>query len=539
MSSIKILYGGRDAFYPQPVPFVGLDTDTLYYGERWAQRENLTLNGQLTGCTFEAINQAYQNLLGSFSKSYQNLEMWQTEGSQSGRFFLKETVEINSIEIQDNNWIDVMPYTVSLSCYPSGYFSGVYGVLEPSDDWSFEEQSNATLAATHTISCRGLNTSAGVNNSLDNARLWAAGRTGIARFVAPIFISGVSQENFCLTQQTESIDRFNGTYSVTETYINDLARTGYGVIRYSTDIQSGDNLISLSLNGTAEGCGQNITGLRYAFNRLDKVAIALKEYQSVFNRTDLNPSPLTQSYDENPNDTTIGFSYTFNSDNSPNISFDYTVSLSTATNGVITASIQGVVRARTGSLQDRLNQCVAYANTVSLYNLTLPFYNGFDQSSSAPLNPVPISSGLGKNQSDGTVSLNATFTNQAKVSNILDMFNATISFQPSVYQVDAQPRLDGNGSYSVVNLRYANRAAISINGDATVSPLSTSAQGEAAIKEACYNLFVQYGRRSEATLDVSRITSLRNDGKVMSFSFTWSFNSPAKLGPSSLALLTV
>jgi len=536
---VKIVYNGADAFSPQPTPFIGVDDQTVYAGERWGVAEAVTLQGQLTGCSFSAIVDAQTTLLSRFNKSFQTLEIWQQTGSVSGLIYQKPFVEVQGISFPETKMFGVLPYTVNLTCYPSGLFSGVYGVLDPQDTWSFAEQQNATLDAVHTISCRGFNTSSADSNALTNARDWAFGRTGTTSMVSPIMISGVSSENFCLLTQAESIDRFNGTYSLTETYTNDLARSGYGTIRYAATIESGNNAITVNLNGSAEGCQRNITGLRAAFNRVDKLAIATQQYQSVFNRNDLNPFPRTQSFSEDPFTTRIDFSYTFDNDNLPEVSFDYTVSLSVGTNGFITASIQGTITAAGGDVSTKIPRCLTYASTINLYNLILPFYYPFDTSSSAALNPVAITQGKGINQSNGTVELNATYTNEAQKSAILDRFEYSLDFVPAIAQVDAQPKLDGLGQYSVTNLNYARRGSLSINGTAITSKTASAAAGESAVRAACQSLFGQYGSFSYVSLDRNVLTTSRLDDRVLSFDFSWSFGPNTIVGPTTVGSLAV
>lgn len=537
---IQIIYNGVDAFYPQPTPFIGLDETTIYTDEIWGRAEALSLNGQLTGCSFDAIVTAQNDLLNRFNKSFQTLAVWQNDGmGGSGLVFQKPLSEIQSIQFAQDRMFGVLPYTINLTCYPSGLFSGAYGVLNPEDTWSFQEQENATMAVTHTISCQPFNTSAGPSNALTNARNWAFGRTGINSTVYPIMISGVSPANFCLLTQAENIDRFNGTYSITENYTNDLARTGYGVIRYSTTLDSGNNSITVGLQGTAQGCGQNLTGIRYAFGRLDKTAIAIKQYQSAFNLTDLNPIPLTQTFNEDPLTATIDFSYLYDNSNLPPVSFDYTVDLNVGTNGLIGAAIQGTIRARGGDWATKLALCQAYATGVNLYNLVLPFYNGFDSSSSAPLNPVPLSNGQTNNYSESTVSLNATFDNKTKVSDVLDRFDYTVNIVPSLAQVDAKPVLNGLGTWSVVNLRFGSRATVAINGAAIVNSAYTVAQGVATIQQQAYSLFAQYGSFTNATLDKNEVTKSRTDDKALSFSFVWSCGPNNVVGPTTVTSLSV
>ncbi len=538
---VQIIYDGIDAFAPQPTPFVGLGEQSIYADELWGKAETLTLNGVLTGCArdFDALVTAQTGLMSRWNKSFQTLEIWQTEGLASGKVFQKELVEINSIQFDQGNWVGILPYTINLTCYPSGLFSGSYGVLNPQDNWTFAEQQNEVLDITHTISCQPFNTSSGPSNALDNARNWAFGRTGINTWVYPAMISGVSSINFCLLTQNETIDRFNGTYSLTETYTNDLARTGYGVIRYAADIASGNNLITVNLNGSAQGCGRNITGLRYALGRIDMVAVANKQYQSTFNRTDLNPVPVAQSFNENPFTTEIGFSYSFDNSNLPSVWFDYEVGLGVGTNGSISANINGTVFARGGDVASKLARTMAYASGVNLYNLVLPFYNDFDASSIVPLNPVPVSNGQTNNETNGTVGLNATFNNRAATTSALDQFNATITITPSLAQVDAKPVLDGMGTWSVVNLRYGSRASLSVNGSAIVNRNATAAEGEVAVRQAAYALFSQYGRTTNGALVQDAVTVSRTDSRVLSFSFAWSFGPTNIVGPTSVGSLSV
>ncbi|MFA6609189.1 MAG: hypothetical protein WCT07_04770 [Candidatus Paceibacterota bacterium] len=536
---VKIVYNGADAFSPQPTPFIGVDNQTIYAGERWGVADAVTLQGQLTGCSFAAIVDAQTTLLSRFNKSFQTLEIWQQTGLVSGLIYQKPFVEVQSVSFPETKMFGVLPYTVNLTCYPSGLFSGVYGVLDPQDTWSFAEQQNATLDATHTISCRGFNTSSADTNALTNARDWAFGRTGTTSMVSPIMISGVSAENFCLLTQVENIDRFNGTYSLVENYTNDLARSGYGVIRYATTVESGNNAITVNLNGSAEGCQRNITGLRAAFNNINKTAIATNTYQSVFDRTDLNPIPLAQSFSEDPFTTRIDFSYTFDNNNQPEVLFDYTVSLSVGTNGFITASIQGTVSARGGDVASKLARTTAYANTINLYNLVLPFYYPFDASSSAPLNYVATTQGKGINQSNGTVDLNATYTNETKQSSVLDRFEYTLDFIPALAQVDAQPKLDGLGQYSVTNLNFARRGSLSINGTAITNRAIAASAGESAVRGACQSLFSQYGSFAYVSLDRNVLTTSRLDDRVLSFDFSWSFGPGVIVGPTTVSSLSV
>lgn len=518
---VYIKYDGVDAFYPQPTPFVAINEEVIYVNEMWGRAEAVTLQGQLTGCTFDDLVDAQNNLVSRFSKPYQTLEIYQQTGTVSIKVFEKHLVEINSINFDQSRWVGVLPYSVSLTCYPSGLFSGAFGILNPADNWSFTEQQNASLEAVHTISCQPFNTSSGPSNALNNARNWAFGRTGLSSLVAPIFISGVSSDNFCLLTQQETIDRFNGTYSLVENYTNDLTRTGYGVIRYSSDIASGANGITVTLNGNAQGCNRNITGLRYAVSLINWTAVARNQYNYAFNKDDLNPIPLVQSYEEDPFTTQINFSYSYDNSHLPEVMFDYTVDCSVGTNGFITASINGTITARGGDTLSKLNRCKAYASGVNLYDLVLPFYNNFDVSSITPLNPIATPKSQTNHETDGSVDLSATFNNRPQTSSSLISFNANISKVPSITQIDAQPKLDGLGNYSVVSLNYGSRSTFTVNGSAVISRDASPQAGIDEIKQRGYQLFQTYANAYGYLLQ-NNITTARTDERIVSFSFVWS-----------------
>lgn len=523
MSTIKILYDGQDAFAPQRTPFVGVDYDNIYYGELWAKEERLTLNGQLTGCTFDAITAAQNALVQNFKKSYQTLEIWQEENGVSGRVFQKKLTEIDSISFSSERWVGYLPYTITLKCYPSEYFSGAIGILNPSDDWSFQEGANHVGQFVHRVSCRGLNTSSIASNALENARIWSSGRRGLTSAITPIFIENASTGNYCLLTSSEEINRFNGTYAITDTYAADLARTGYGSLRYSTSFESGEKGITVNLQGNVRGCNMNIDGVRGVFQSLDTTATAALAYYQNFGETDLNPVPLSSEIEEDAYTATLNFAYAFDNNQKPTTYFDYTVTLNSGDE--ITASIAGNVVTVGHDLKTKLALSKAFIPTINLYALTIPFYNNFSAYSDiAPLNPKPITSGISITESDAQISLNAEFTNRDSTSSCLDVFDYTLNFQPSFNRIDSRPRLNGSGIYSLVDLGYANRTVLAIRGDAKISVSCTINDGKIQIRNKCQELFGQYGSVSNAIILTDVLTANRTDQRLVSFDFSWSFD---------------
>lgn len=521
---IAILYNNTDLFYPQPAPFIGVSEDNVYYGELWAKKEVFTLHGQLTGCNFNSIYNAQQILLSGLTKNYQPLKIYQYENGVSGLIYEKDITQIESINFDSSRWIGILPYNIVMSCYPSGYFSGTYGVLEPVDTWNYRENNDYTSHVTHTISCKGLNTSCSINNSLDNARNWVLSNKSISSEIAPILIENLYTGNFALISSTEEINRNSATYSIVDTYISDLARTGYGILRYSTTFESGTDKINTTLNGSVRGCSGNLNAVRSTFTGLNLPATAALSYQKAFNRNDLNPIPIIYNITEDPLTPIIHFSYAFDNDNSPPTVFDYDVKLTSGND--IRASINGNITTRGGDLFYKATQSKNYANTLNLYNIVTPFYNNFyPYATGYPLNPTPISSGISINEFTSDVILNCEFTNQLEISNTIAQFDYILNFQPSVQKIDSKPTVLGTGGYSSVDLGYSNRAILNINGNALVSASYGYDDGVNAIRQFCQNLFNQYGRQQNAVLEVNDINSTRFDKRLIQFNFTWSFDS--------------
>lgn len=525
---ITIFYGGRNPFAPQPVPFVGMDESNLYYGEQWAKAQSITLEGSLTGCTFDLIASAQANLLNNFRRSYQTLEIHQRDLVGSGIVLTAPLVEVAAIDFSSSRWQGILPYTIRLNSYPSGYFSGTYGVLDPVDSWNYQEQNNYIAQITHTVSCRGINTSNSQTNALSNAANWCIEKRGSSGAISPTFISNLSSPNFTLVSSNENINRFNGTYSITDNYINDLARNGYGTIRYTTTIDSGNGIISVGIQGTVKGGQRQIEQARAAFSGFNPTGAALFAYSGAFGLTDLNPYALTQSITEDPNDTAISFSYEFDNNSLAPTYFDYSVGLSSGS--ILSVNVNGEIVARGGTSKQKLQRAKEFAKSIDLYQTVLPFYLQFyPEGNQNPLNPRPVSSGISVNESKGSVQLNAEFNAFEQFSSDLISFDYSIDLSPSSQQIAFTQTLDGYGKCSMVDLGYASRATLVIQGEAVINPESSIEKGVAAAKDAIQLLFKRYGSTQNLTSDRAIFNKNRADERRITFDYQWAFGSPHKI----------
>ncbi len=516
-TKVDIFYNGLDIFTPQTTPLVGFSYNELYFNEQWCKEETITLEGQLTGCTFDLINEAQQILVTGLAANYKSFEIKQNNSS----VFSRPCVQVESISFPSQPWLGVMPYTITIKNYPSDFFTGTYGIINPSDTWSYVEQQNEVLEATHTVSCVGFNTTVGSNNALDNAKAFVAARLGTSSWIPPQFIPNFTNANFFLRSEEENIDRFNGTYSVTQKYLNDLTRVGYGTIRYQTVLEQGaqNNLIQVTVNGEVVGLTDDISNIRNTFNSFSPIGVASQAADIIFQNTKLNATPVTFAVNEDLFNGKINFSYQFNDDNADNIIFDFTVTMSQAYGSRNIISLNGQISARKGDVQARSDAVKDFLGTLdadSLFIKVLPFFVGQNLGT---LNPYPITQSYSLNPNDGTASVNIEF-DDSTVYPGLNRFDGSISVTAPVTQLDIQPILDGAGALSVIDLGYSTRGEISVQGQG-----QSDGEGDEAIKNTGMTLFNQAGvGGSDISLDQNVINELDSDAKNVSCNFRWSFN---------------
>src|SRR6056300_1721374 len=137
MSDVLIRYDnkGVPVTGTGPTPYVSLSDQVLNYGDKWGLAQNITLNGQITGCTYQDLYEAQTGLVGVFENSYKNLEVFEGADGQNNQseVFSFSGCSVNDISFSQASYNSVVNYSVNLTSYPSGYtgyFSSAYGVLD-------------------------------------------------------------------------------------------------------------------------------------------------------------------------------------------------------------------------------------------------------------------------------------------------------------------------------------------------------------------------------------------------------------------------
>ena len=372
----KILYNGVNPFSGlSPTPFVGRQIEMVRYGDRWGEIENFTLRGQITGkCpSFTGILHQQQTLLSGFSKDFKTLTI--QDGPTT--VFSRDCVKVVSVSFDSSNYAFTVPYTLTLQAYPSGHFSGQYGVLEPKNSFDFEEKDDRSLLVTHSISAKGFNTSSSSLNAVENARSWVSSQSGLGSMIAPSFVS-LSGRSLCLLSVAENINRLAGTYSIRETYTTDLTQSGQGVLRFVVDYSDGinDPFSTVTVRGDIQGCPNgSINDVRARFSGFSPYAEALKVYRRITSLEDLRSGFSARGVSEDPARMKLGFNYVFDNSLLPRTHFDYKVNFSyDIDSDVISASIDGGISSKL-PVQDRWAAVTSLANSIDLYSIVLPLYN--------------------------------------------------------------------------------------------------------------------------------------------------------------------
>lgn len=530
--STQIYYNGKIIASGQPVPLVGRADEMLQYGERWASQSTVTLQGILTGCTYGAIIHAQSGLISDFAKDFQSLKIVQ----DGATIYEKKFAWIENVRFGDSKYVGALPYTVTLKCYEENSFSGTFGVVDPSNEWSFDEQNDGRVAITHTIAARGFNTSSGASNAFENARQFVTQKTGWNSSFKPAFITG-SFSDPCLQTFSEKIDRFNATYSIVENYLYDRQDSSCSTFRYTTDYQcdSLEGRATLSIKGQIDGgYYTSIADLRTRYGQINITGLAFQNVSG----SDINLQYVTSGVTEDSNSARLGFEVTF--DNAPSnnsgVWFDYSTNIESNDDGIARASVNGTIHGK-GDLANRWAAVQSFATTVNLYALATAAFSAFG--GSPALNPYPVASGVSYNQFSAELGLNASFDNRPTPANLnFREINYTYQIVNAVQKVGVLPLIkrecNSSKSYFLTDLGFYNRAQLSIEGNAKPACGKTASEVLSELKDEIETVRAQEMIGTRIVLQRHDFTTQQTaEGEQIQFSCAWTFDPSTKANSSA------
>jgi len=522
----EIYYGDIPIFSGLcPTPLLSRKESFVRYGKRWATAESISLEGILTGCpNFGEMLNRQALLLSGFSKNFQELRI-----EEEGQTIYSQPVTfIKGISFQESNYSYLLPFSIELEAYPSGFFSGFYGVLDPQNVFSFSQQGDDIVSISHDVSAKGFNTSASQTDALQNAINFCQAHSGLQGLVAPNFISSGGVSNSVLKTVSQTVDRLNASCSISETWDYDPVLSGEGLLRYSSSFDSGseEGVVKASLAGSLIG-GHNVElgALRSRMSTLDFYEITSGHYSQLFDG-ELNTKELSVNIEEDPLENSINFTYSFDDDPRPNPFFKDSFSMNLdELNASKTASIEvdfgwrGNCKCNNEAGWEALQ---AAANSFNYYQLAAErneYYN-----SGTFLKISPISSGVSQNKDSCQLTVSVEFEN-LDLSLIpphpLQSFGYSIDVKPAIPQYSARPTIC-KGHYSIYDLNYLNRATFTINGNSLVKKCESLASGEVVTKCMVEQVASRFVSGQDIVLTSQSFEkNIGDEGRGFSFSYSW------------------
>lgn len=453
-----------------PTPSVEKNDEMILFHNRWAVKSNILLNGYITGAcshgSLDLINKQ-QALIRSFADDFKTLSI--LENGQT--IYSAPYVTINSIRFDNNNYVRLLPFQISISAYQQNLFSGVYGITEPEHSLNWSEGEDGIVTINRTIAAKGFNTNGSdrSNNALSNATAYVQSLTGFHSSYfsecLPTFIKYNTSVIPCVRQIKESVDRLTAKYSIQETYTYDQKSNTSYILKYTTDFNYDDKegIYNASIKGSIQGCQEtDMATLRSVYKNLNLYNITNFEYKKSYNNVvDLNPEFLSESINENSNLKTIEFSKSWDSDPRGLVLFEYTINTSYSyVDDLRTVSIEGVISAR-NSQKVRWDRVLDYYASLNVFNIAQDFY--INKGYPYQLVKLPESYTVNENKIEGTISINASYSDKIQPPAGFDDGDYSISITPSIKQIIPVPVLCGK--YYLIDIGALKRSSISVNGN--------------------------------------------------------------------------
>ena len=512
---VEILYDGKKFWEGiSTVPLFSFDQEYLRNGsELWGQSLNIEMAGNLTGFNNSDLLFKRQLLTSGLKNQFKTLTILEN----SGVIFTQPFCRITSLNFSESKYNKVVPYSISAACFREDTF-GAQGVTSPQESWNFEQTEDGLVNVQHEISAQGFRTN---RDALTNAREFCKSISGISNVPETVFLKNSGLSTNHLRSLQESPDRFNGSYSLTETYVFDPKQaTTNGYFRFTVDSQSGveDGITTVSVQGElVGGINSSMSGMQSEMKNFGAYGFANEHYkQNYFTAENLNTLSVSQNVEENFAEKQIGFNYSYDNFFGPNVYLDLNSDVSTnRRNDISTFNLKGSVVGR-GPLKTRWQNVKNYFESLNLSSLAA------SEAASLGVSPAinsnsPLTQSIQYNEFAAEIRFSLSYSNKTIPIPGAKDFNATISVTPSIKQFKSNPIYRRNGSYHIFDLGFRNRAVLRVNGTAvgvTESQVRSWANG---IRSQVIG-----GRENLLELDSVEIES-NQPNQTVNFAFSWIF----------------
>jgi len=428
----------------------------------------------------------------------------------------RDFCKVLSINFPENNYSSILPFSITLECYPKDFFKSNYYVINPVDSWVFTENKNQTLNVTRQIGAKGLRDG---KQGIENAKSFVLAQKEINK-ISPTFLC--RDYNLCLENSSETINRITGEYSLNQSFIADINKKTTNILRYTVDeSDSGDGIVSVSISGDLKGCKNlNFEQLRTEFNTLSIFSLANQVY-NIDGSKYLNPNPISESISENEKDRVINFNYTFDNQQKSNIYVKFSVAIDESLESIKT-TVYGEIKGNKKykvtfqEIQDKYNTFNPFPYALDVFNTYVSIFNN-----KGVLYPNIIQKSKTEIPFNKAIKFSYTYkNNKTNEDNIFKNFNSSASITPATNKFAEKTYIDNK--ILVVNLNSYNRCNISISGSATSKKGVSKATVISNIESKVLNLFNEYGKPTREVLESKNIKNSFDD-KNWNYSFSWSF----------------
>lgn len=524
-NNVKIFYNNVDVFQGiAPTPFVSISQDYIDYGNKWNQVTNITLEGQLTGQylggkSYDLLNDAAQTLHQKFGENYKILSIKENNTD----LYVGNNAVINSINIEESSWYGLLPFTIDISVYNENYFQDYYGVVEPEENFAFNEENGDMLNLVHSISAKGI---VGNNqNAIQNAKDWVLSRIGNFNQISPILIknAGATQNRqFILYSTQEVVDRFNGTYSVERTYRKslNLENPDNCLLTYNIDLNYNvdDGLVTANINGNLEG--NNLNTLKIEYNKLNLYDLCNKISKDIYNEL-LTNRALSQSIEEINEENKLNFSASFNNDTSNEITNNYTIDINEDSLKCIrTASINANISCKYGDIKTKMQKVEQFYRTQFLAKNLVN--QEFAKEFNTQLNPEPLTESITFDKFNAQINYSAQFTDK-KIAYTNDILNlsSSVNYTPSIKIHVPNTSAFTAREHNVQNLNCSNRSKVEISVTAVAKSDKNISIAESVVASELNRIKSNYIQGSSLLED--KLVTRNNDLKTVTISESYTF----------------
>lgn len=448
-----------------PSPFVSESVRSNIEGNYVYQTYDFSLNGFVTG----NIDLTRDTLLNVFSGDFKEFFV-------SGQDILLTgySCVVRNVSFAPSWAMGVGSYTIDLECYKVDDFGS--GVINPSNEWGFQEGRGGVVDISHKISAQGINLS---GSPYGEAKAFVESFAGAGTFISGRFgrYSNIGTGDLELFSSTRSANNAAGSYSIEELY--KVGMTGVGitstVTQYNFDISSGiaEDYTTVSVSAEQE-CAPNCNITGFLINAIDFYNLAANESRLY---TSLNRAPVSFNFNlVNTNKAQYQISFI---DDTLHTYFDYTQSYQFDNVTQVTdIDINGVIKAKGPVKQRFLNvsgyyyatNCVNGIDIISgdigvenyLHSFARDFYSSLGGGFS--LNNKAMKLSKKENPYKGEIELGATFSDKDHITGFIDA-NWSVDITLPVQTIIPRSSCLVTGLWQSYNAQINNRQRINVTAE--------------------------------------------------------------------------